>query len=161
MNGSMYQAGNYKPVGLYIENRKLIHEAHILNDNSVNFGINPQAVFFIDTNNKAGLVRVQQRNEKKYKYAVQIAPMLLENGQINSALSNFKGKTQRRNGIGVTANGEIVFILVPGETTLAGFASLFKQNGCTSAAYIDGFVSDYWTTDTKNNSRFGVIVKSN
>jgi uncharacterized protein YigE (DUF2233 family) len=64
MNGAMYAAGNYQPVGLYIQNRKLVHKATILNNPSVNFGINPQAVFFIDTNNRAGMVRVQQRNEK-------------------------------------------------------------------------------------------------
>jgi uncharacterized protein YigE (DUF2233 family) len=127
MNGAMYAAGNYKPVGLYIQERKLVHKAIILNNPSVNSGINPQAVFFIDTNNRAGMIRVQQRNEKAYRYAVQIAPMLLENGIINPVLAGFKGKTVRRNGMGVTAGGKVVFILATRAITLAEFAGLFSS----------------------------------
>jgi uncharacterized protein YigE (DUF2233 family) len=161
MNGEMYQE-DYSPVGLYIENREIINKAAIVNNNSVNFGINPQAVFFIDTNGKAGMVRVQNRNEKKYKYAVEIAPMLIENGVVNPILTRFNGNTRRRNGIGITKDGQVVFIVALQRTTFTEFAQLFKDNDCISAAFVDGGISEYWTpTTTGFGGTYGVVVTSN
>lgn len=160
MNGEMYHE-DYSPVGLYIENRRLIHKVNIVNNNSINFGINPQAVFYIDTNNKAGMVRVQNRDEPKYKYAVQIAPMLIENGVVNPILSRFNGNTKRRNGIGITRDGQIVFIVAHQRTTFVEFAELFKKNGCIQAAFVDGGISEYWTpTATSFGGQYGVVVRS-
>lgn len=160
MNGEMYMEGSYAPVGLYIENRKVIHKAVVVNNPNVNFGINPQAVFFIDTENRAGLVRVQSRNEKKYKYAVEIAPMLLEDGKVNPALSRFNGKCKYRNGVGITKEGQVVFILASTRTTFSDFATLFQENGCVAAAFIDGGISQCWRPGKENYGQFGVIVRS-
>ena len=43
MNGGMFTP-EYEPVGLFIENGKVLRETKILKDPSVNFGIQPQGI---------------------------------------------------------------------------------------------------------------------
>lgn len=160
MNGQMYQIGNYAPVGLYVENRKIIHKANLVNNNSINFGINPQAVFFIDTFGKAGMVDAKKANAKSYQYATQIAPMLLINGEVNEILKGFKGKCRDRNGIGIKSNGEIVFLIAKKYTTFPEFADMFKDRGCVTAAFIDGGISEHWIPGKETYQDFGVIITS-
>src|SRR5436189_4883871 len=83
MNGQMYKSPGYRPVGLYIENRKRISKLVLVDNPKTNFGITPQGVFFVDTNNVAGLVDAKKCNEKAYKYATQIAPIILIDGVVN------------------------------------------------------------------------------
>src|SRR5688572_33241519 len=99
MNGQMYKAPGYVPVGLYVENGKTISALNLVNNLKVNFGINPQAVFYIDTNGNAGLVDAKKAYIRAYRLASQIAPMLVQGGVVNPRIRNFKGIGINRNGI--------------------------------------------------------------
>jgi len=162
MNGAMFAAGDFAPVGLYVERNRVIHKLNLFENNSVNFGINPQAVFYIDRNGKAGLIDAKKSNPANYYYAVQIGPLFLNNGIINPKFSTgFNGKARLRNGIGITLNGKIVFILAKGLTTFTQLAQLFKDNGCITASYIDGGVSEMWKSGKEfGGGEFGVLVSS-
>ncbi len=160
MNAQMFRKPGYTPVGLFVSSRKKISDLRLVNNPSVNFGIQPQAVFFIDTNNKAGIVDAKKSNIQSYEWATQIAPMLLMNGEVNPNIKSFQGKTSRRNGIGITKDGSVLFLLVINSTTLPEFAELFKQKDCVSAAYVDGSVSDYWKPGVESYRPFSIVVKS-
>jgi uncharacterized protein YigE (DUF2233 family) len=56
MNGGMFTP-EYEPVGLFIENGKVLRETKILKDPSVNFGIQPQGIFAI-YNDRADILHV-------------------------------------------------------------------------------------------------------
>jgi uncharacterized protein YigE (DUF2233 family) len=161
MNGAMYMAGTYAPVGLYVEKGRVIHHKVCVNDPSVNFGVNPQAVFYVDTNHRAGIVDAKKANVESYYYAVQIAPMLVMNGKINPAISGFNGKCKLRNGVGIKKDGSVVMLLAKCRTTFPEFAQLFIDAGCVTAAFIDGGISEAWTPAKDYYAReFGVMVGS-
>src|SRR5215217_5420199 len=61
-NATMFGKG-YVPIGLYIENGKRISKARVFNNPSVNFGMQPQAVFAITKQNKAVITPIKQRKE--------------------------------------------------------------------------------------------------
>jgi len=160
MNGQMYKSPGFSPVGLYVENRKIKHQLNLVNNDKVNFGINPQAVFFVDTNGKAGIVDAKKTDVKSYKWATQLAPMLLQDGNINPKIKNFKGTCRNRNGVGINKEGKILFLFVPQQTTLPEFAELFRKYGCITASYVDGSVFDYWTPGRTGFRSFGIVIKS-
>jgi len=160
MNGQMYTSPGRKPVGLYIENRKIKHSLKLVDNDKVNFGINPQAVFYIDTNGKAGIADAKKIDTRAYQWATQLAPMLLQEGTINPKIKNFKGLCKNRNGVGITREGKIVFIFAPQPTTLPELAAMFSKQGCITAAYIDGFVSDYWSPGRTTEGSYGVVIRS-
>lgn len=160
MNGQMFQADSYAPVGLYVENGKTIHRLNLVKNRAINFGINPQAVFYIDKNGNAGIVNAEKATPASYKYATQIAPMLLINGKVNPSILSFKGKCKKRNGLGITNDGKILMFISNKLTTFAEFAQIFKDHNCVSAAFIDAGISGYWTPNKESGQTFGVIIKS-
>lgn len=160
MNAQMFRKPGYAPVGLYVSKRKIKNKLRLVNNPSVNFGIQPQAVFFIDTSNKAGIVDAKKSNPSSYEWATQIAPMLVMNGEVNPNIKSFRGKCSRRNGIGITKDGSVLFLLAISSTSLPEFAEMFIKKDCVSAAYVDGSVSDYWKPGMDAYRSFGIVVKS-
>jgi uncharacterized protein YigE (DUF2233 family) len=142
MNGCMFRNPGYLPVGLYVEKGKALGKMKILNNSKVNFGIS-QVVFYIDRVGKAGIVEAKRAKISDYYYAVQIAPMLLMNGQINPRIRDMKSK-YIRNGIGIRSDNRIVFLISIDAVSMEQFANKFQSLGCVSAAYIDGAVSESW-----------------
>ena len=160
MNGSMYTP-EYTPVGLYVEKGKVISKLKLLNNPKVNFGITPQAVLFVDKKGKAGMIDAKIAKPSDYYYAVQLAPMLLINGQVNPRIKDIKSK-YKRNAMGITKQGRIVMVLSHYPVTFQELVLKLKALGCTSAAYVDGSVSEAWSKGDKRNTwnygRFAVMV---
>jgi uncharacterized protein YigE (DUF2233 family) len=157
-NATMFGKG-YVPIGLYIENGKRVRAARVFNNPSVNFGMQPQAVFAITKGNKAVIVPIQQRKEADYTYAVQCAPMLVMGGKINPKLTR-SNSSYTRSGYGILKDGRVLFALSTETVTFQQFARFFVEKGCTEAVYIDGVVSDYWTPshEPEPYSEFGIMV---
>ncbi|RYZ21386.1 MAG: hypothetical protein EOO16_13145 [Chitinophagaceae bacterium] len=145
MNIQMYANGRdgYRPVGLFIENGKTVTPLVRVNNPKVNFGMQPQAVFALTKDDRAVLVPLDEAAPATYKYAVEIAPMLVINGALNPRLTRAPSR-YIRNGVGILADGRILYAISREPVTFQELARFFLQKGCRSAAFIDGVVSQSW-----------------
>ncbi|VFS68060.1 Exopolysaccharide biosynthesis protein related to N-acetylglucosamine-1-phosphodiester alpha-N-acetylglucosaminidase [Raoultella terrigena] len=129
MNGGIYDKA-YAPLGLYIEKGK---QRVALNRASGggNFFIRPGGVFFVK-GQQAGIVSIDKyRPSPAIDYAVQSGPMLIENGRINWRLKPSAGSRKLRNGVGLTRQGQVIFMLSERETNFYDFAC-YAQSSSTS-----------------------------
>lgn len=160
MNGGMYMEDR-APLGLYIENTKQMRRINTAHG-SGNFYLQPNGVFYITTNNKAGICKTEDfENKGKIKYATQSGPLLVVNGAINTVFTKGSVNTNVRNGVGILPTGEVVFAMSKSDVNFYDFAQYFQDLGCKYALYLDGFVSRTYLPQ-KNRAQtdgdFGVII---
>jgi uncharacterized protein YigE (DUF2233 family) len=156
MNAGMYTASNNPaPVGLYVENGVKLCPVNIVINKKVNYGISPSGIFYFNAQ-KAHIIKAKDwSNQINAKYATQSGPMLLIEGVVNRNLP--KGSYIKRNGVGVRADGKVVFACF--RSNFIDFAVWFKNQKCTNALYLDGGISDYWTPNTLFSiGKFGPII---
>lgn len=149
MNGGMFTP-QLSPLGLYIENGKLLHRVKIVRSGRSNFAIQPQGVFCI-RHGRAAVLPIPC-DTKGMSYATQSAPMLVIGGKINPNVP--KGRKMARNGVGVRPDGKVVTII--GNVTFREIAQAFVNQGCENAMFLDGGISS--STDWNQGSRFGVMI---
>jgi len=161
MNGGMYME-NSMPLGLYIENEKIIRKINRVKNAFGNFYMQPNGVFFITKKNN---VYIKKTTDFKYKnsikYATQSGPMLLINGKMHPKFRKGSSNLHIRNGVGILADGRILFAISNELINFYDFAKFFQNNGCKNALYFDGFVSDIYLPPEHNTfhySKFGVII---
>lgn len=159
MNGGMYTPQN-KPQGLYMESGKEIAPLDT-GSGGGNFYMKPNGVFYITEMGKAGISATGNFVAAGVKYATQSGPMLLVDGKVHPAFKQNSANLNIRNGVGVLADGSVLFSISPGQVNFYDFAMHFKEKGCQNALYLDGFVSRIYypgkgLNDTAGN--FGVIV---
>lgn len=140
MNGGIYDKA-YAPLGLYIENgqkKVAVNRA----SGGGNFFIKPGGVFYL-RNQHAGIVSLDKlKSTKGMDYAVQSGPMLIENGVINWRLKPSASSRKLRNGVGLTAEGKVVFMLSERETNFYDFACYAKSRlNIRQMLYLDGTIS--------------------
>lgn len=140
MNGGIYDKA-YAPLGLYIENgqkKVAVNRA----SGGGNFFIKPGGVFYL-RNQHAGIVSLDKlKSTKGMDYAVQSGPMLIENGVINWRLKPSASSRKLRNGVGLTAEGKVVFMLSERETNFYDFACYAKSRlNVRQMLYLDGTIS--------------------
>jgi uncharacterized protein YigE (DUF2233 family) len=154
MNAGMFTKA-YGPVGLYIENGKELRPVKISRNRKVNFGIQPQGVFFI-RNGQAAVTSIPCKTTGM-TYATQSAPMLVINGKINRNLP--QGNLIVRNGVGVRKDGKVFFAVK--WMRFREFAQFFIDNQCVNALYLDGGVSEKWEKGdlfATNGGPFGPMI---
>jgi uncharacterized protein YigE (DUF2233 family) len=146
-NGGMYDK-SYRPIGLYIQNHEMIKplNTNILkpdkNGNIPNFYLQPNGVFYITTFNEVGICQTSKFPEQlKVKYATQSGPMLLIDSEINTIFDSNSENYNIRNGVGIRPNNELVFAISKNKVTFYALAKYFKDQGCTNALFLDGYVS--------------------
>lgn len=161
MNGGMYLK-DLSPQGLYIENGELIKPINLKHSNYGNFYMQPNGVFYIT---KDGVGRVVKSSEfklsKNINYATQSGPLLLIDGKINPKFNPNSKSFYVRNGVGVLANGKLLFAISKEPIRFYDFANYFKKMGCKSALYLDGYVSRIYLPSrgiTNQDYIFGVII---
>lgn len=141
MNGGMYHA-DYEPVGLYIENGKIIKNIN-LDDAAGNFFLKPNGVFGF-SKDKAFVVPSEEFSIEKYKplFATQSGPLLLHNKQIHPKFNPESQSHQIRNGVGVRGDKTIIFAISDTPVTLYQFAKIFRDSlSCENALFLDGAIS--------------------
>ncbi len=159
-NAGMYKADN-SSLGLFIEDRKIIAP---LNKKSAsgNFYWKPNGIFYIDTENNAGICRTEKFvNNGKIKYATQSGPMLVFEGTIHPEFKKGSINLNIRNGVGLLPNNDLIFVMSKKEVNLYDFAKYFKDLGCMNALSFDGFVCRTYLPDKnwiQTDGNFGVIV---
>jgi uncharacterized protein YigE (DUF2233 family) len=138
MNCGMYTEDN-APVGLYIENGKKLSSLKKCNNTKANFCLQPQGVFYITQDKRAGISTVDAFTSKDVAYAIEAAPMVVIDSKENPSLP--KTSAVIRNGAGIRSDGKVILAFSIHPVTFPEFAQYFIEQGCTTAVYFDGGVS--------------------
>jgi len=161
MNGGMYKKDS-SPQGLYIENGKVIQEMSTQQEGYGNFYLQPNGIFYINDDNKAGIVATSSlKNINTLKYATQSGPMLVTNGKMHPAFKKGSNNLHIRNAVGLLPNGNLLFVMSKEKINFYDLASYFILNDCKNALYLDGFVSRTYLPSNnwiQEDGNFGVII---
>jgi uncharacterized protein YigE (DUF2233 family) len=154
MNAGMYGKDN-QPVGLYIENGKLLKSVNTLSGYG-NFHLKPNGIFYIQGNTAA--VQATSRFlalKPKVDFATQSEPMLIINGAVHPRFSPQSHSRKVRNGVGVKANGQVVFAVSEHAVTFFEFATFFRDTlQCPNALYLDGTISSLYAPEINRADSF-------
>jgi len=160
MNGGMFKT-DYSPVGLFIQQHLLITPLDT-SDGNGNFYLKPNGVLYITGDNKAVICPTHDfRYTGNIKFATQSGPMLLVEGAIHPAFKKGSANLNIRNGVGILPGNKLVFAMSKNPVSFYDFAEYFKNLGCRTALYLDGFVSKTYLPEkhwVQTDGKFGVMI---
>ena len=85
---------------------------------------------------------LSQADTVNIKHATQSGPMLVVDGKIHPAFNPKSTNFYIRNGVGVMADGNVIFIMSEQPVTFYEFAQVFRDRfKCQNALYLDGAIS--------------------
>ncbi|AQS41598.1 MAG: Hypothetical protein BHV28_09000 [Candidatus Tokpelaia hoelldobleri] len=147
MNAGMYHA-DYSAVGLYIENGQ---EQHVVStqDGPGNFHMKPNGIFYL-ANGKAAVLETQSYLQSGVKpdYATQSGPMLVIDNRIHQRFIPNSPFLEYRNGVGVTNEGEVLFVISSQKVNFDEFARFFRDELKTpNALFLDGSISSLYAPE--------------
>jgi uncharacterized protein YigE (DUF2233 family) len=161
MNAGMYME-DYSPVGLFVDNGKVVRGLNTRHGGG-NFYMEPNGVFYITTDNVAGICSTgDYKNKTRIKYATQSGPMMVVDGQINTGFKEGSFNLNIRNGVGILPDGRAVFVMSKREINFYDFAEYFRNLGCKNALFLDGFVCRTYLPEQRwmqTDGDFGVMVE--
>jgi len=155
MNAGMYMK-NDMPLGLYIENFSQKRPLNLRSGNG-NFYLKPNGVFLIDERRQPLVVESTALDvtKIKIKWATQSGPLLILNKKIHSEFRENSKNLLIRNAVGVDAENKIHFVISRDAVNFYEFAELFqKKLNSDNALYLDGNVSQIYSTQLKRYDRF-------
>jgi uncharacterized protein YigE (DUF2233 family) len=159
MNGGMYTA-DHSPKGLFVEDKKQRNPLDTASGQG-NFYMKPHGVFYLTTDGKAGICKTGGFVNNNISYATQSGPMLIADGEINTAFKQGSENLNVRNGVGIMPDGKVVFVISKARVNFYDFADYFKSLGCENALYLDGFVSRMYLPEKgreQMDGDFGVMI---
>lgn len=160
VNGGMYNKER-APQGLFIQNGKVVTPLDTTQGKG-NFYMKPNGVFYITNDNEPIVCRTEDfKDNGQVKYATQSGPMLLDDGKMHPAFKEGSENLNIRNGVGIMADGRVVFVMSKAEVNFYDFASYFMSLGCKDALYLDGYVSRTYLPGQdwiQIDGDFGVII---
>jgi uncharacterized protein YigE (DUF2233 family) len=128
-----------KPVGLYVEQgRELVHAN--TRSGFGNFHMKPNGVFYV-SGDRAAVAETQAflKQRPHADLATQSGPMLVINGRVHPRFDRASTSLKARNGVGVRADGKILFAISHGEVSFDAFARLFRDGlNCPNTLFLDG-----------------------
>ena len=145
MNAGMFDARG-GPIGLYVEDGKRLKQLNT-RDGFGNFHLKPNGVFWIDAGGKAHVTETGAYAAKARApaWASQSGPMLVIDGELHPKFDHDGASRHIRNGVGVSAAGDAVFVISDAPVSFGKLARLFRDElGCGNALYLDGAVSALW-----------------
>jgi uncharacterized protein YigE (DUF2233 family) len=128
-----------KPVGLYVEQgRELVHAN--ATSGYGNFHMKPNGVFYVSVDRAAvAETRAFLKQRPQADLATQSGPMLVINGRLHPRFDRHSTSLKTRNGVGVRADGKVIFAISQGEVSFDAFARLFRDGlNCPNALFLDG-----------------------
>ncbi|WP_343673850.1 phosphodiester glycosidase family protein [Chitinophaga sp.] len=160
-NGGMFEPGNV-PVGLYIENGKIIRPLDTAQNKPGNFYLLPNGVFYTDQQG-AHVTTTTEFKNNAISYATQSGPMLVIDGKIHPLFKPGSENVNLRSGVGIMPDGKVVFIISKSnQTNFYDFATIFKEKfGCKNALYLDGAISKMYLKGNRKDDvggDFGVMI---
>jgi uncharacterized protein YigE (DUF2233 family) len=146
MNAGIFEPGGV-PSGLHVEDGRELNPLNLA-DGAGNFYLKPNGVFFVDRDG-AHVVTSEAyaalNPGPQPRFALQSGPMLLIGGKSHPAFQPQSDNRLHRNGVGVLADGRVVFVMTDlsrgTRINLYGFAMLFRELGCRDALFLDGDLS--------------------
>jgi len=142
MNGGMYH-DDRRPVG-YLRDANGDTASVNTNDGPGNFHMKPNGVFWLK-DGKAGVSESEAylALDPDPDFATQSGPMLVIDDEIHPSINADGTSRKRRNGVGVSRNGETVYFAISDvPVTFHDFASLFRDKlNAPNALFLDGQVS--------------------
>jgi uncharacterized protein YigE (DUF2233 family) len=137
-NAGMFDPAR-KPVGLYVEQgQELVHVS--TRSGYGNFHMKPNGVFYISGDRAAvAETRTFLKQRPHADLATQSGPMLVLNGRLHPRFDRNSASLKARNGVGVRADGKVIFAISQGELSFDAFARLFRDGlNCPNALFLDG-----------------------
>jgi uncharacterized protein YigE (DUF2233 family) len=128
-----------KPVGLYVEQgRELVHAN--TRSGYGNFHMKPNGIFFVSADRAAvAETGAFLKHRPRAELATQSGPMLVINGRLHPRFDRRSTSLKARTGVGVGADGKIMFAISRGEVSFEAFARLFRDGlNCPNALFLDG-----------------------
>jgi uncharacterized protein YigE (DUF2233 family) len=170
MNGGMY-TGDFRPVGLYIENGRELTPANTATLTGVpsqvpNFYKKPNGVFYIGKG-EAAIMKTERflADLPKATFATQSGPMLVIDGAIHPAFIVDSNDRKPRNGVGVSSPSEVHFVITKGWVNFYEFARFFRDRlGCRNALFLDGgeapglYAPELGRNDSPGHGGYGPII---
>ena len=169
MNGGIFEPGGI-PSGLLVIQGKEFTPLN-LKEGKGNFYLRPNGVFFV-ADGEAGVANSNWYRAHppagKISLAVQSGPLLVDRGRIHPAFREVSPNRLHRNGVGVDKSGLIHFLITSRErkalVNLFGFASAFRELGCSNALFLDGDISQCFVQGDPalrlQSNRFGTIISA-
>jgi uncharacterized protein YigE (DUF2233 family) len=157
MNAGMFKE-DQSPVGLYVENRKKLHEADT-RAGATNFHLKPNGVFWLG-DGVAGVAETSRflADRPAARYATQSGPMLVLDGKIHPKIKPNGTSAKIRNGVGACDGGAVMFAIADEPVTFDAFARLFRDGlGCPNALFLDGSVSSLYAPELNRDDELGPI----
>jgi uncharacterized protein YigE (DUF2233 family) len=145
MNAGMFD-GSGTPIGLYVENGKLLHPLNMQSGDG-NFYMLPNGVFSQDPSGKLHIETTQAYAARKAKphWATQSGPMLLIAGKLHLQMSADGHSRNIRNGVCLSDGTHAYFAISEDSVSFGKLARLFRDTlKCHDALYLDGYVSSAW-----------------
>jgi uncharacterized protein YigE (DUF2233 family) len=142
MNAGMYHE-DLSPAGLYVEQGRVLSPIET-RDGQGNFYLKPNGVFMIGADGRGSILETGAyvAAAPAPAYATQSGPLLVGGGRLHPKFDENGKSRYVRNGVGVRADGTVVFAISLSEVSFGSFARLFRDGlGCPDALYFDGVVS--------------------
>ena len=137
-NAGMFDS-NLKPVGLYVEQgRELVHAN--TKSGRGNFHMKPNGIFYISAD-RAAVAETQAflKQRPQADLATQSGPMLVIDGRLHPRFDRRSTSLKSRNGVGVRADGKVIFAISQEAVSFDAFARLFRDGlKCPNALFLDG-----------------------
>ena len=137
-NAGMFDS-NLKPVGLYVEQgRELVHAN--TKSGRGNFHMKPNGIFYISADN-AAVAETQAflKQRPQADLATQSGPMLVMDGRLHPRFNRGSTSLKLRSGVGVRADGKVIFAISQEAVSFDSFARLFRDGqSCPNALFLDG-----------------------
>jgi uncharacterized protein YigE (DUF2233 family) len=137
-NAGMFDS-NLRPVGLYVEQgRELVHAN--TKSGRGNFHMMPNGIFYISAV-RAAVAQTQAflKQRPQADLATQSGPMLVIDGRLHPRFDRRGTSLKTRNGVGVRADGKVIFVISQEAVSFDAFARLFRDGlKCPNALFLDG-----------------------
>ena len=128
-----------KPVGVYVkQGRELVRVSTA--SGYGNFHMKPNGIFYIAAG-RAVVAETQAflKQRPQADLVTQSGPMLVINGRLHPRFDRGSTSLKARNGVGVRADGKIIFAISQGEASFDALARLFRDGlNCPNALFLDG-----------------------
>jgi uncharacterized protein YigE (DUF2233 family) len=100
----------------------------------------PNGIFYIAAGRAAvAETRTFLKERPQADLATQSGPMLVINGRLHPLFDRATRSLKARNGVGVRADGKVIFAISQGEVSFDAFARLFRDGlNCPNALFLDG-----------------------
>lgn len=158
MNAGMFHA-NHQPVGLYIENKKILHPVNVDTSSRGNFFMQPNGIFAFSGDNAAVLPTFEfiknYSSPDVFDFATQSGPMLVIDGRINPKFNAQSTSKFVRNAVGIR-DDTIVFAISNEPVNFYDISSfLLDKMNCRSALFLDGSISRMYLPELNLNELSG------